>query len=465
MPGERSSRSRIVAEIERRLEGLTTVPIPKPVPELSPPLSGESWTATIQAALDRDRCVFLPARDQPYELDGPLILHSGTRLVADPKAEFRLRPGSNTCMIRNEHIVGAQDRPVAELGALPDSDIAIEGGIWTTLGSASGNVRGRSAKQNDVPGCHGVVLLSNVRRVQVKNLTIRQSRAFGVHLSNCAEFLVDGVTFEEHGRDGVHVNGPASYGAIRNIHGVTYDDFVALNAWDWRNYTPTFGPIHHVLVEQIAGAGAVAAEVTRRKGGEAFPDGTAEIRLLPGNKRFADGRTLACDIEDCVFRQLRDIRTVKLYDQPNLELGRDKDFSDPIGNARNLFFSGLVSSRPGKFQIAANVDGLAIDDVQCLFDIAPAGKSPFALVEIGPMSATYKHKPDDPASWVEIFSPDKDVTVRQLRVSNVRAGADGKVLPLDDPEARLVSVIQQSPNPDYPKTTPRGGTGKGIWLR
>jgi len=23
----------------------------------------------------------------------------------------------------------------------------------------------------------------------------------------------------------------------------------------------------------------------------------------------------------------------------------------------------------------------------------------------------------------------------------------------------------QKPNPDYPKTTPKGGTGKGIWIR
>ena len=35
------------------------------------------------------------------------------------------------------------------------------------------------------------------------------------------------------------------------------------------------------------------------------------------------------------------IRTVKLYDQPNLEMGRDKDFSDPIGAIRKLYFEGL----------------------------------------------------------------------------------------------------------------------------
>jgi hypothetical protein len=34
-------------------------------------------------------------------------------------------------------------------------------------------------------------------------------------------------------------------------------------------------------------------------------------------------------------------------------------------------------------------------------------------------------------------------------------------LPID----RVVRVIEQKPNPDYPKTTPKGGTGEGIWIR
>jgi hypothetical protein len=30
---------------------------------------------------------------------------------------------------------------------------------------------------------------------------------------------------------------------------------------------------------------------------------------------------------------------------------------------------------------------------------------------------------------------------------------------------QVVRIIEQELNPDYPKTTPRGGTGKGIWIR
>jgi len=421
-------------------------------------VTGEVWTAAIQAALDQHNTVSIPARTQPYYLDAPLVLKPGQSLTADAKAEFRLLPGINTCLIRNAHIVGSQTGP-APTGVAPDSDIVIEGGIWTSLGTGpkqwNGNTRGRSAPQHDVPGCHGVILLNNVCGLVVRNVTIRQSSAFGVHISACRNVLVEGVTFENNGRDGVHVNGPSSYGVIRNIRGVTHDDFVALNAWEWANYAPTYGPIHHLLVEDVVGSHHASADFA-----SPYPDGTAEIRLLPGTKTFADGTKLACNIADCVFRKLTDIRTVKAYDQPNLELGRDKDFSDPIGSLRNIFFGQLIFNRPGRFQIAANVDGLTITDVQLRF----APSDTFRLVEAGPMSGTYKFEPDDPSRWVEIFSPDKDVTVRALRLSDVRAMQGGQSVPLPDANVRLVKVADQKPNPDYPKTTPRGGVGKAILL-
>lgn len=418
------------------------------------PVTGEVWTAALQAALDQHGTVVIPARPQPYYLDGPLVLKSGQSLVADARAEIRLQPGVNTCMVRNEHIVGAQDSPVPA-GVEPDRDIVIEGGIWTTLATSpsqwNGNSRGRSARQGDVPGCHGVILLSNVRGAVVQKVTIRQSRAFGVHISNCHDFLVEDVAFEDQGRDGVHVNGPTAYGVIRNVRGVTHDDFVALNAWEWLGYTPTFGPIHHVLVEDVSGTDRASRDYA-----SPYPDGTAELRLLPGTKVFAGGTRLACDIHDCVFRNLANIRTVKLYDQPNLELGRDKDFADPIGTIHNVHFSRLVFRRPGRLQVAVNVDGLTIDDVQFRF-VPP---DTFRLVEIGPMSATNKHRPDDPATWTEIFSPDRDVTVRGFRLAGVRVWQGGQLAPFPDASTRLVRVADQQLNPDYPQTTPRGGSGK-----
>jgi hypothetical protein len=51
--------------------------------------------------------------------------------------------------------------------------------------------------------------------------------------------------------------------------------------------------------------------------------------------------------------------------------------------------------------------------------------------------------------------------VRNVIISGVRTRDSLTDLPID----RVVRVIEQKRNPDYPKTTPRGGTGKGIWIR
>ena len=405
-------------------------------------VTAEVWTQAMQAALDAQGTLHIPARAQPYYLDGPIILKSAQKLTADPKAEIRLKPGCNTCLVRNEHVASFPDQPVPA-DTRPDSDITIEGGIWTTLATSgaesNGNLRGASAKQNAVHGTHGVILLYNVRRVTVRNITVRQSKAFAVHLGNVSEFTVDGVTLDHHGRDGVHVNGPASHGLIRRVSGVSHDDTVALNAWEWKNYAPSYGAIHHIVIEDISGAP------------EGIPSANS-IRLLPGVKRFSDGTTLDCPIHDITLRRITDITEFKLYDQPNLELGRDKDFSIGVGTLKNLRFEDLTFHRSGKIEIHANLDGLTLQNAKL--------HSNSHLIAVGPKSQTYKPG-SDPARWMEIFSPDRDCIARNINVSGVRLRGTTTDLPLD----QVVHVIEQKPNPDYPKTTPRGGNGKGHWIR
>ena len=400
-------------------------------------VTADVWTAALQAALDARGSLHIPARGEPYYLDGPLVLKSGQQLVADPEAEIRLKPGCNTCMVRNANILGFPDRPVPA-DTRPDTDIHIEGGIWST---GAGNTHGFSSKQNRVFGTHGVILLHNVRKVSVKNVTVKQSKPFAIHFGNAHEFLVDGLTLEDTWRDGVHVNGPASRGVIRNVRGTSRDDPVALNAWEWKNYAPSYGPIRDVLVEDVTGNAK----------------GASAIRLLPGVKRFDDGTELECPLENITLRRITDIREFKAYAQPNLELGRDKDFSIGVGSMKNIRFEDLVFNHPGKIELHANTDGLVIRDVRINHAIADG----WHLLAIGPPSATYKHGSADPAKWVEIFSPDLDCTVQNVTVTGVRTHDSQAELPIE----RVVRVVEQHLNPDYPNTTPKGGTGKGIWLR
>lgn len=409
-------------------------------------VTGEIWTEAFQADLDANGRLHIPARAKPYYLDGPLVMKSGQTLTADPTAEIRLKPGTNTCMVRNAHLVGFAEQPVPA-DTQPDTDITIEGGIWTTLNlanSTNGNLRGASSAKQPVPGTHGVILLHNVKKVTVRNITVRQSRPFAIHLGNVRGFTVDGLTLDRHGRDGVHVDGPASDGVIRNVRGDSHDDPVSLTAWDWQQYSASFGPIRNILIEHIFGS-----PTAKRS--------TDAIRLLPGVKRFRDGTLLDCPITDITMRDITDIRDFKLYDQPNLELGRANDFSVGVGTLRNITFEKITLHHLGSIKVHANTDGLSVRDVSLRF----APPADFHFIEIGPWSATYKHKPGDPATWVEILSPDLDCTVRNLTVSGVRTRDVQTDLPIE----QVVKVVEMKPNPDYPKTTPKGGTGKGIWIR
>jgi len=421
-------------------------------------VKAEIWTDAIQAALNEHISVSLPNRDKPYYIDRPLVLRSGRRLLVDAKVEIRLKPGSNCCMVRNEHIVSGEHGPVT-LTDEADHDIMILGGIWTTLATSARQSNGNAHGLADAKGTiksHGVILLSNAKRFRVVGVTIRQCKPHGVQLSNCTQFCVEGIRFEDHRRDGVHLNGPVGYGVVRDVRvgrGVMGDDMIALNAWDWRHTVTSFGPIHHVLVEDVHGDPAMSQSAGARKGHR------SEIRLLAGTKHFGGGRTLDCNIENCVIRKISGIRTFKMYDQPNLELGRHRDFADPIGKMKNLYFGDITIDRPTGaeiFQIHSNVTGMAVRNVTLGFDATSHEKEPFALVRVGPLSMTFKHNPKDPKTWVEVFSPDKDCVVKDLRISDV-SGNDASV----HPDA-LVRIIEQTVNKDYPNTTPKGGKGKGI---
>ena len=179
-----------------------------------------------------------------------------------------------------------------------------------------------------------------------------------------------------------------------------------------------------------------------------------------GVKRFRDGSKLDCPIHDITLRDITDIRDFKLYDQPNLEAGRDNDASASAGNGKlkNIVFENLTFNRPESIQVHTNTDGLTVRELKLNFAL-PAD---YHLIELGPKSMTYMSgDPSTPEKWTEIFYPDLDCTLRNLTVTGVRI-RDAKTDLSIEP---VVLVIALKLNPDYPETTPRGGTGKGIWVR
>ena len=56
------------------------------------PVQGKIWNSAIAASLTKHGAAYLPKREEPYYLDGPIVLMTGQRLSADRDAEIRLKP-------------------------------------------------------------------------------------------------------------------------------------------------------------------------------------------------------------------------------------------------------------------------------------------------------------------------------------------------------------------------------------
>src|SRR6202021_4169873 len=87
---------------------------------------------------------------------------------------------------------------------------------------------------------------------------------YAILLQKCTNFLSNDIYFNNVASDGVHVQGPSSFGKITNIYGLTVgDDVVALTPNDWTQYAVGSGGnitdivIDTVVVEQQAIATAV----------------------------------------------------------------------------------------------------------------------------------------------------------------------------------------------------------------
>lgn len=423
------------------------------------PVTGEVWSDAIERCLAEHGSVFIPEMTEPVYLDRPIVLPGKSRLIVHPQTEVRLIAGSaGTCMVRNENPVGSQGGPVV-LCADPDTDIVIEGGIWSDQLNEGRGRGGACDPDHSRPGSHGIFLLHNVRGVAVRNIRFRDCSPFAIQIGNAVDFLIERIRFDETA-DGVHVEGPSARGIIRQLSGKTNDDVVALNAWDWENSSLTYGPISDMLVEEV----------------EMRPGYTwSELRLLPGTKRFPDGNTVDCDIRRCVFRRLRGLHTVKLYDQPNVNQP-DRDFADPIGTLSDLYFSDMVAdgisradyydkSSDAVFDVCANVDGLSLRDIRLNYIPGESGRAPY-LVSVGPKSLTWPKGPRPEDGWKEVFNPNANPALKGLRIRGVWVpGRDGSAphVPCDN-VLDLLFERHASRNPDFPNTMPRGGSGRGRMI-
>ena len=418
--------------------------------EIDAALLRENASQALQQALSAHRAVAVPRLDFPMELDRPIVLDSGSALRVHPETIVRMKAGCGGCMARNRHVYDERGGVGENIAC--DLDILLEGGIWEESERAP-SVNDPDETMRDLSHIiSGTVFFNRAERVVIRHMTLRRGNQYGVLLAACRDFVVDDLFFDDYYKDGVHVNGPSENGVIEHMRGHCGDDFVALNAWDWDSSSVSFGGIRNIVVRHIACEGD-------------------EMRLIPGRKTYKSGRKTLCPVENCVFEDISGVYNFKMYQQPNCHNGErpaaERDYSDIPGLMKNIVFrrvhiaaraGGLAEvSLDGVFEIGADCCNAAFEDVELDVTAAALKDAGMALVSVGPKSSTWTRGYSDPAKWCELFEPDLICTAENLAFARVRMGG----APCADKDA-LVQARHLTVNPDYPRTTPRGGTGYGV---
>jgi hypothetical protein len=175
-----------------------------------------------------------------------------------------------------------------------------------------------------------------------------------------------------------------------------------------------------------------------------------------------------------------------MYDQPNLG-HPEGDFAEPIGKMSDLFFSDIVvegikaveyydTTSDGVFDICTDIDRISIRDVQFSYNPNHGDMAPY-LVSVGPKALTWHREPSNESGscwrpavsenaedeWVDVFNPNANPVVKGLVIKDIcipdqhNPGSYVQHAEL----AALVNERRTTPNPDFPNTMPRGGTGRG----
>lgn len=206
--------------------------------------------AALQAALDGgDGEVHVDAGT--YLLGTTLLMGSGDRLISTPETIYRMADGS----AKNARSFLVSNRNPGNA----NQDIVLDGGVWD--GNCEHNPRG---KDGDLWGFTGTAInFSNVKGLQVRNLTVRNPEAFSIRVGEVEEFVIEDIVFDHPisrpNQDGVHVGGYSFKGQLRRLKAITprttNDDMVALNADDdverVLNLGMRRGPIRDITVEGV----------------------------------------------------------------------------------------------------------------------------------------------------------------------------------------------------------------------
>ncbi len=358
-----------------------------------------NWTNALQRALNEHEVVIIPSKSTPYVLDGPVLIPSNRRIVAQGGATVRLSEECKLLMLRNTNTADGTHMPIT---TPRNENISIEGGVWEEMCPHRLGY-GRSGMYDEERSFFGVstcMLFENINHLTLKNMTLRHCGGFGIQLGECSDVIIENILFDDCFADGVHVNGNVESIHIKNVRGEVGDDLVAFNMFDWQNSSINFGPCKNVICEDL--------ELSSKSFYKA-------LRIEPGIYTFDDGSTIDCSLTNAIFRRIKGIKTFKLYCQTPIYSPTIPAEMADVGSGDNILFEdieinldspidkldGYVTSSPIKgsfagFELGLNVKNLYIKNVDIKLN---REEYPYSyLLCIGPKSARGENA-------IEFFDP------------------------------------------------------------
>jgi hypothetical protein len=389
------------------------------------------WTDALQQAVNDHEIVYIPAAEEPYYMDGTVVIPSNRRVEAAEGAVICQLEGVQVLMFRNEHTHDGTHTPIS--GADRDENIAIIGGRWEESYRARAGY-GRSGRYDEQRSFYGVstcMLFNNITGVMLKNMTFAHTAGFSVQMGDIAEVVIENITFCACYADGIHLNGNSEQVWVHGLTGSVGDDLLALNMYDWQNSSVNFGPGRMIWAEEL-----IASPDSRYKA----------MRIEPGVYYYADGTSVDCGLYDTVVRRVQGVRNIKLYLQtPPYDIAAKNPEPGGVGSADNLFFEDMalnldypadhfgpykakdpVRGRFGAFEVGANIGRLTLENIR--LTLYPEKQPLSCLLTVGPKSAPHNGK--------EIFDPYVRCRLDTLVLSGVTVNG----IPVTDP-ARYVQEI------------------------
>ena len=378
---------------------------------------GGVWTKALQRALDEHEVVTVPPSDTPYIVDETVVIPSNRKIVAYG-ATLLAAPDMDVIMMRNEHPVDQthkNEKPTSR-----DDNITILGGTFDD-GRSSRAGYGKSGKYDAERSFYGVstcLLFNNLTGLTVKDATFAHCAAFALQAGEIENAVFRNIRFDDCYADGLHFGGNIKNILAVNVKGSVGDDLVALNMYDWQDSSVTFGAGETIWCEDLS----LDSESKYKA-----------LRLESGIYKFDDGSTVDCALRRVVIKNVRGIRTFKLYLQtPPYVVGGAREWGE-CGSASDILFEDIdvelcapidkfseyldgdkVRGTFAAFELGANIENLTLKNIRLTLhrDEYPESR----LMCIGPKSIVRNGK--------EVFDPYLSPTAKNVTLDSVTVNGE-----------------------------------------